>query len=63
MSKQETNKRSTHQAAGTSTDKQLRELDAELSRRLDATLGAPTKFRTGGDACARKTRTTGGGIE
>src|SRR5439155_7882628 len=33
MSKQETNKRSTHQGAGTSTDKQLRELDAELSRR------------------------------
>ena len=44
MSKQETNKRSTHQAAGTSTDKQLRELDAELSRRLDATLDAHAKF-------------------
>ena len=44
MSKQKTNKRSTHQGAGTSTDKQLRELDAELSRRLDATLDAHAKF-------------------
>ena len=44
MSKQEKNKRSTHQGAGASTDKQLRELDAELSRRLDATLGAHAKF-------------------
>jgi len=44
MSKRKTNKRSTHQGAGTSTDKQLRELDAELSRRLDATLGPHAKF-------------------
>jgi len=44
MSKQKTNKRSTREGAGASTDKQLRELDAELSRRLDATLGAHAKF-------------------
>src|SRR5262249_52561617 len=44
MSKQETNKRSRHQGARTSVDKKLRELDAELSRRLDATLDADAKF-------------------
>src|SRR5215471_12890872 len=44
MSKQETNKRSRHQGARTSVDKKLRELDAELSRRLYATLDADAKF-------------------
>jgi hypothetical protein len=44
MSDQETNVPSTHQDASTSTGKRLRELDADLSRRLDATLDAHAKF-------------------
>lgn len=44
MSNQETNVPSKHQDASTSTGKRLCELDADLSRCLDATLDAHTKF-------------------
>jgi hypothetical protein len=44
VSNKKKNVPSTHQGTSTRTDKELRELDAELSRRLDATLDAHAKF-------------------